>query len=105
MVRQEKVDELQRHKDSVSQSFRATLSECGVTDLSEFEKEMKDGNTKVKSLQDAAYGVVLAQKALDETKLDLRTANKQIDTLNRQLATVMSAFILFLSQHAISLCV
>ena len=85
----QRLNELQRHKSSLVQSLHAALSECGVEDFSAFEKEIEHGTTTVKSLQAALSDVKLAQKAVDETKIELQTLRNETGSLKQQLRKVM----------------
>ena len=94
-ARQKRLDELQSHRRSLAQSFRAALSERDTSNLSAFKTEIKDVvSTAVKSLEDVTDGVELAQQAVDETTLELQTMKEETETLARQLKKVIRALIL-----------
>ena len=60
-----------------------------MEDLSAFEKDIADGTTPAKSLQDAAKDVIEAQKAVVETETELQKLRKDTDTRKQNLREVM----------------
>ena len=57
--------------------------------LSAFEKDIVDGTTPVKSLQDASNDVMEAQKAILEAATELEKLTKDADAQKRNLSEVM----------------
>ena len=57
--------------------------------MSAFEKEIDNGTTTVKSLQDAVKDVADAQKAIDDADAELENLRTDTDTQKQKLREVM----------------
>ena len=88
-TRKKRLSELRTTKDSIEDVLRTELSGYGVANPA-FTKQITNGTTTEKSLQDVANSMALARNAVDETEREIPTLRTETDVLSRQIDQVIA---------------